>query len=131
MNKTFQIVLITLTISCLIASSISCSVRTNNEKFFYKSAINQLDRSLSSRTRKICGYSDFRSQRYPIFNKTDDLPKDLDGEQFYNTISYRNLYVIPHETIHYLIFMHKLSPECVEEMLADVINLAVYERERK
>lgn len=125
MKKIYQIALLTLTIFCLTASS-ACSIRKNNEKFFYKKTLLELNKSLTSLTLKKCNVS-FRGIREPKFIYDETL-KGSEGFTFYNEISYKTYDVIPHEVVHYLRFSMQLNDECMEEILGDVLARLVHER---
>jgi len=124
-NKIFQTVYLTPMIFCLIAISSCTTVRKNNEKFFYRKTMQELGKSLTSKTRAVCG--PLTSLKEPKFIYDPSI-MFADGFTFYNEITYKNYNVIPHEAVHYLSFSLGLSQECMEEILGDVLSRLVHER---
>lgn len=132
MIRIFQIAQITLMTFCLIANSSCTAARSNNERFWYRKSLNALSSSLTQKTKSVCNISgsSLSSLRDPKFIH-DPTISFADGFTFYNEITYRNFDVIPHESLHYVSLRLQLTPECVEEMLGDVLNVLVHERAKK
>lgn len=105
-----------------------CStIRTDNERYFYRSAIATLNAYTTSQTKTICGVKTFSNVKYPKFFQRDDLEGGL---YFYNEIHYDRADIIPHETVHHISRWNNLNEACLEEALADVIRVMVISKGR-